>query len=226
VQRFAAHQRADKVPIMTKLVIVDDHEALREGLAALLTGHGMEVLGAAGNVAAGLDLVEHAAPDIALVDIQLPDGSGIDLTRELLARRPELGVILYTGDSDAELLYSGLDSGARGYALKAGSMAELIDAIERIAAGGSYVDPRLDRILLSPRATAQVPQLSPREREIMHLMAEGRTAEAIANELSVSVETVRTHVRNVIRKLQARNRVHAIALALERGEIALSDDGR
>jgi DNA-binding NarL/FixJ family response regulator len=226
VQRFAAHQRADKVPIMTKLVIVDDHEALREGLAALLTDHGMEVLGAAGNVAAGLDLVEHAAPDIALVDIQLPDGSGIDLTRELLARRPELGVILYTGDSDAELLYSGLDSGARGYALKAGSMAELIDAIERIAAGGSYVDPRLDRILLSPRATAQVPQLSPREREIMHLMAEGRTAEAIANELSVSVETVRTHVRNVIRKLQARNRVHAIALALERGEIALSDDGR
>ena len=139
----------------------------------------MEIVGAAGNVAAGLDLVEHATPDIAIVDIRLPDGSGIDLTRELLARQPELGVILYTGDSDAELLYSGLDSGARGYALKAGSMEELVGAIERIAAGGSYVDPRLDRILLSPRATAQVPQLSPREREIMHLMAEGRTAEAI-----------------------------------------------
>ena len=206
---------------MTKLVIVDDHEALREGLASLLAGQGLEILGAAGNVAAGLDLVEHAAPDIALVDIQLPDGSGIDLTRELLARRPELGVILYTGDSDAELLYSGLDSGARGYALKAGSMTELVGAIERIAAGGSYVDPRLDRILLSPRATAQLPQLSPREKEIMHLMAEGMTAEQIGNQLNVSVETVRTHVRNVIRKLQARNRVHAIALALERGEIAL-----
>jgi DNA-binding NarL/FixJ family response regulator len=206
---------------MTKLVIVDDHEALREGLVALLAGQGLEILGAAGNVAAGLDLVEHAAPDIALVDIQLPDGSGIDLTRELLARRPELGVILYTGDSDAELLYSGLDSGARGYALKAGSMTELVGAIERIAAGGSYVDPRLDRILLSPRATAQLPQLSPREKEIMHLMAEGMTAEQIANQLNVSVETVRTHVRNVIRKLQARNRVHAIAMALERGEIAL-----
>ena len=94
-------------------------------------------------------------------------------------------------------------------------------AIERVKEGGSYVDPRLDRILLSPRATAHVPQLSPREREIMHLMAEGRTAEAIADEISVSVETVRTHVRNVIRKLQARNRVHAIAIALERGEIAL-----
>src|SRR3954454_23322300 len=227
------------VPHMTKLVIVDDHEAMREGLATLLAGHGMEVLGAAGNVAAGvalveaaaagnvpagLDLAEHATPEIAIVDIQLPDGSGIDLTRELLARRPELGVILYTGDSDAELLYSGLDSGARGYALKAGPMTELVGAIERIASGGSYVDPRLDRILLSPRATAQVSALSPREREIMHHMAEGLTAEAIANQLNVSVETVRTHVRNVIRKLQARNRVHAIALALERGEIALGDN--
>jgi DNA-binding NarL/FixJ family response regulator len=210
---------------MTKLVIVDDHEALREGLVALLVGQGLEVVGAAGNVAAGLDLVEQVAPDVALVDIRLPDGNGIDLTRELLAQRPALGVILYTGDSDAELLYSGLDSGARGYALKAGSMAELVGAIKRIAAGGSYVDPRLDRILLSPRATAQVPQLSPREREIMHLMAEGGTADAIGLELGVSVETVRTHVRNVIRKLQARNRVHAIALALERGEIALQPPG-
>jgi DNA-binding NarL/FixJ family response regulator len=209
---------------MTKLVIVDDHEAMREGLAALLQGHGMEVLGAAGNVAAGLDLVEHATPDVAIVDIQLPDGSGIELTRALLARRPDLGVILYTGDSDAEQLYSGLDSGARGYALKAGPMAELVGAIERIAQGGSYVDPRLDRILLSPRATAQVTALSPREREIMHLMAQGLTAEAIGGELNVSVETVRTHVRNVIRKLQARNRVHAIALALQRGEIELGDD--
>jgi DNA-binding NarL/FixJ family response regulator len=206
---------------MTKLVIIDDHEALREGLVALLRAHGMEVLGTAGNLAAGIDLVEHADPQIAIVDIQLPDGSGIELTRELLARRPDLAVVLYTGDADADLLYSGLDSGARGYALKAGSMQELVGAIERIAAGGSYVDPRLDRILLSPRATAQLPQLSPREREIMHLMAEGGTAEAVANRLGVSVETVRTHVRNVIRKLQARNRVHAIALALERGEIAL-----
>ena len=206
---------------MTKLVIVDDHEALREGLVALLEGHGLEVVGTAGNVAAGIDLVDHGEPDVAIVDIRLPDGSGIALTRELLARRPELGVILYTGDSDAELLYSGLDSGARGYALKAGSMQELVGAIEQIAAGGSYVDPRLDRILLSPRATAHVPQLSPREREIMHLMAEGMTAEAIGDKISVSVETVRTHVRNVIRKLQARNRVHAIAIALERGEIAL-----
>ena len=206
---------------MTKLVIVDDHEALREGLAVLLGQAGLDVVGAAGNVASGTDLVAVGDPDVALVDIGLPDGDGIALTRHLLELRPELGVVLYTGDADAELLYDGLDSGARGYALKAGSTEELVAAIEHVATGGSYVDPRLDRILLSPRATARVPQLSPREREIMHAMAEGMTAEQVGQEFGVSVETVRTHVRNAIRKLQARNRVHAIALALERGEIAL-----
>jgi len=210
--------------VTTKLVIVDDHEALREGLVVLLEAHGMDVVGATGTVAGTLELATTVRPDVAIIDIRLPDGSGIDLARELLARQPDLGVILYTGDNDAELLYSGLDSGARGYALKAGTMDELVGAIERIAEGGSYIDPRLDRILLSPRATANIPQLSPREREVMHLMAEGLTAEAIGERLGISVETVRTHVRNVIRKLQARNRVHAVALALERGEIALGGE--
>ena len=206
---------------MTRLVIIDDHEALREGLAVLLRQGGMEVVAAAANVAAGLDVVDHAEPDVAIVDIQLPDGSGIDLTRQLLERTPELGVILYTGDSDFDLLYDGLDSGARGYALKAGSIDELLSAVERVAEGGTYVDPRLDRVLLSEHATSRLPNLSPREREIMHLMAEGGTAQDVGAQLGVSVETVRTHVRNVIRKLQARNRVHAIAIALQRGDITI-----
>ncbi|HEY3021082.1 MAG TPA: response regulator transcription factor [Solirubrobacteraceae bacterium] len=208
---------------MTKVAIVDDHEALREGLERLLVDRGLDVVGTAGTAASAEDVIEQGQPDVAVIDIRLPDESGIELTRRLLERRPRLAVLLYTGDADADLLYGGLDSGARGYALKAGALSELSAAIERVAAGGTYVDPRLDRILLSDRATARVPQLSPREREITHLMAEGATAERIGVELGVSVETVRTHVRNVIRKLRARNRVHAIAIALERGEIALSD---
>jgi DNA-binding NarL/FixJ family response regulator len=147
-----------------------------------------------------LDLVGRTEPDIALVDTDLPDGSGIDLTRELLERRPALGVILYTGDSDVDKLYSGLDSGARGYALKGGSVTELVGAIERVAAGGSYVDGRLEQILLSPRATPQVSQLSPREREIMRLMAERLTGGPIAKRHNVWVKTV----RDVIRKLLGR----------------------
>jgi DNA-binding NarL/FixJ family response regulator len=209
---------------MTSLVLVDDHQALREGLSAMLSAHGFSVLGQAGTAASGEDLVKHTSPDLALLDIRLPDEDGIALTRKLLQHQPGLRIVLYTGDADAELLYDGLDSGARGYVLKAGATEELVDAIRRVADGLTYVDPRLDRILLSPRATERVPALSPREREIMHLMAEGLTAEAIATRLVVSVETVRTHVRNVIRKLQARNRVHAIAIALERGEIALGGD--
>jgi DNA-binding NarL/FixJ family response regulator len=211
---------------VTRLAVVDDHEALRGGLEVLLEQAGHDVVGTAGNAAAALDLVEHCDPEVALIDIRLPDGSGIELTRRLLERRPDLAVVLYTGASDADLLHEGLDSGARGYALKAGSIEELLAAIRTVAEGGSYVDPRLDRILLSPRATARVPQLSPRERQIMALMAEGYTAERIGAQIAVSVETVRTHVRNVIRKLQARNRVHAIAIALERGEIALGSDHR
>jgi DNA-binding NarL/FixJ family response regulator len=204
-----------------RLVLIEDHQALREGLELLLGREGCDVVGTAGTATEGRQLVDELAPDVSLVDIRLGEDDGIDLTRRLLGDDPDRRIVLYTGSSDEELLFSGLDSGARGYALKAGSMDELMAAIERVANGGSYVDPRLDRILLSPRATAHVPQLSPREREIMHLMAEGMTAEAIGDKISVSVETVRTHVRNVIRKLQARNRVHAIAIALERGEIAL-----
>src|SRR3712207_4421740 len=102
----------------------------------MLRQSGLDVVGAAGNLAAGLDLVEHVDPDIALVDIRLPDGNGIELTRQLLERRPNLAIVLYTGDADADLLYEGLDSGARGYALKAGSFDELVAAIGQVAAGG------------------------------------------------------------------------------------------
>jgi DNA-binding NarL/FixJ family response regulator len=208
----------------TRVVIVEDHEAVREALAALLQIRGFEMAGAVGNVAAGLDLVDQVAPDVAVVDVGLPDGSGLELTRVLAERHADLAILIYTGVADAAVLAGGLDSGARGYALKSGSVDELVTAIERVAAGQTYVDPRLDRVLLSPRATSQIPQLSPREREVLHLMAEGFTAEAVGDRLGVSVETVRTHVRNVIRKLQARNHVHAIALALQRGDIRLDDE--
>ena len=208
---------------MTKLVIVDDHEALREGLAALLGLEGVDVVGVTGNVASGADLVEQTEPDVALIDVELPDGSGADLARELLGRWPGLGIVLYSGDSDLAQLRDGLDSGARGYALKSGSADELLAAITLVGEGGSYVDPRVSGSLLPPRAGGRPPPLSPREREVFQLMAEGHTAAAVGDRLGVSVETVRSHVRNVVRKLGARNRVHAIVMALDRGEISLDE---
>jgi DNA-binding NarL/FixJ family response regulator len=205
------------------IVLVEDHFALREGLQLLLAREGLEIAGTSGDPGEGFKLVEERQPDVALIDIRLPGESGIALTRRLLRRRPELGVLLYTGHADVELLYEGLDSGARGYALKDGPTEELLEAIRAIAAGGTYVDPRLRPALLSRGVTKRVPHLSPREREILDLLAQGLTGEQIAGQLFLSPETVRTHVRNAMEKLEANTRVHAIAIALRQGEISLRE---
>ena len=169
------------------------------------------------------EIIEETGPDVAIIDIRLPGESGIGLTRRLLRDRPDLGVVLYTGHSDVQLLYEGLDSGARGYALKDGPPEELLggDPLHR---GRRHLrGPRLRPALLSRGATRRVPHLSPREREILDLLAQGLTGERIATQLFLSPETVRTHVRNAMEKLEANTRVHAIAIALRQGEIALRD---
>jgi DNA-binding NarL/FixJ family response regulator len=203
-----------------RLVLIEDHEALREGLELLLDREGCEVVGTAGTLTEGRDLVQRTDPDVALVDIRLGDESGIDLTRQLLDADPEQRVVLYTGSSDVELLISGLDSGARGYALKEGTPSELTGAITTVAAGGTYVDPRLRPALLSRPSTQRVPSLSKREREIIELLAQGMTGEQVADHLVLSSETVKTHIRNAMGKLEASTRVHAIAIALREGFIS------
>ncbi len=210
----------------TRLALVEDHAALREGLELLLAKAGCEVLGTADGESSGFELVERVDPDVVVVDVTLADGNGIALTRRLLEARADRGVVIYTGSSDEENLLDGLDSGARGYALKEGSIEELVEAIDAVASGGSYVDPRLTPALLSQKATQRQPSLSNREREIMSLLAEGMTGEEVADRLFLSSETVKTHVRNAMNKLEARNRVHAIAIALRQGEIALPDEER
>jgi DNA-binding NarL/FixJ family response regulator len=209
-----------------RLVLIEDHQALREGLELLLDREGLEVVGTAGTAAEGRELVERLAPDVALVDIRLGDESGIDLTRQLLDADPERRIVLYTGSSDEELLFSGLDSGARGYALKEGTPTELTGALTTVAAGGTYVDPRLRSALLSGRSTQRVPALSKREREIIELLAQGLNGEQVAERLVLSSETVKTHIRNAMGKLEASTRVHAIAIALRDGFISPpSEDG-
>jgi len=195
-----------------RLVLIEDHQALREGLELLLGREGCDVVGTAGTAVAGRQLVEELEPDVALIDIRLGDDDGIDLTRGLLAGDAERRIVLYTGSSDEELLFSGLDSGARGYALKDGSPRELVEALGLVADGGTYVDPRLR------------PALSNREREILDLLAQGLTGERVAEKLFLSAETVKTHIRNAMTKLEAHTRVHAIAIALREGYISPPDD--
>src|SRR5919205_274027 len=202
-----------------RVVIVEDHQALREGLELLLDREGCQVLGTAGTAAEGRRLIERLRPDVALVDIRLGEDSGIELTRQLLDGDPDRRVVLYTGSSDVELLASGLDSGARGYALKEGTPRELTGALSLVAEGGTYVDPRLRPALLARDTTQRMPALSKREREIMDLLAQGLTGEQVAERLVLSSETVKTHIRNAMSKLEAHTRVHAIAIALREGFI-------
>jgi DNA-binding NarL/FixJ family response regulator len=203
-----------------RLVLVEDHQALREGLELLLDREGLIVVGTAGTAAAGRALVEELEPDVSLVDIRLGEDSGIRLTGELIDGDPDRRIVLYTGSADVELLISGLDSGARGYALKDGTPAELTAALRIVAEGGTYVDPRLHPALLSRRATQTQRMLSKREREIMDLLAQGLTGEQVAEQLFLSPETIKTHIRNAMNKLEATTRVHAIAIALRDGFIS------
>jgi DNA-binding NarL/FixJ family response regulator len=203
-----------------RLVLIEDHQALREGLELLLGREGCQVVGTAGNATHGRALVERLQPDVALIDIRLGEDSGIRLTAELLDADPERRVVLYTGSSDIDLLISGLDSGARGYALKEGTPSELTTALTTVAEGGTYVDPRLHPALLSRRATQTQKSLSKREREIMDLLAQGLTGEQVAERLVLSPETIKTHIRNAMGKLEANTRVHAIAIALREGYIS------
>ena len=211
-------------PVATPLnvVIVDDHVALRRGMEMLLRRNGHHVVGAADDAESAESLIMRRRPDVALIDLALPRESGAELTRRLLQADPEVRIVLYTGVSDERLLLDGLDAGAAGFALKSGDPEELEEAIRTVADGGEWIDPRLEPLLerRNGNGNGHGHVLSPREREILGLLSKGLSGEEAARQLFLSPETVRTHVRNAMNKLGAATRVHAVALALQRGEIS------
>ena len=207
----------------SRAVIVEDHDALSKGLELVLGKAGIDVVGSARTEDEGYEVIERERPGLAIVDIGLEQGSGVDLARRLADSQPDLGVLIYTGLGDESLLRDALDSGARGFALKAGPAQEVVEAAHTVAAGGSYVDPRLNPFILGRAATEQIAALSPREREVMALLAEGLKGPQIAERLFISPATVRTHVENAMEKLEARTRVHAIAIALRQGLLDIPD---
>ena len=202
------------------VVIVDDHVALRRGMELLLRRAGHHVVGTADDAEVAEALILRRRPDVALIDLALPGKSGAELTRSLLSIDPGLRIILYTGAADERQLLEGLHAGAAGFALKSGDPEELDQAIRAVARGEDYLDPRLTP-LLAKSANGRTKTLSPREREILGLLSQGLSGEEAAKQLFLSSETVRTHVRNAMAKLGAATRAHAIALALQRGEISL-----
>ncbi|HEV7459147.1 MAG TPA: response regulator transcription factor [Solirubrobacteraceae bacterium] len=202
------------------VVLVEDHVALRKGVELLLRSEGLSVIGVADDVDYAYELVSRRRPDVVVVDIGLRGRSGLELARRLLEEDPDAGVLLYSGSMDRDVLSEAMGTGVRGLALKNGTPRELVGAIRSIAAGGSYFDPELSA-LVSPAPGKSGHLLSGREREILGMLANGMNGTAIARDLMISSETVRTHVRNAMRKLAARTRVHAVTLALKRHEISL-----
>lgn len=202
-----------------RVLLGDDHAVLRAGAAALLEAEGWDVVGQAGTVAGVLGLLERRRPDVVIVDLRLPDGSGFDVLRHLGSEGPWTPVILYTGFEDVDLLDEALELGARGYVLKSGPPSALAQAVECVRDGRSYVDAALAPLLLRRREDIRR-RLSPREQEVLDLLADGATTDAAAAKLFLSPATVRSYVESAMDKLGARNRVHAVAEAMRQGLIA------
>jgi len=199
------------------LVLIDDHVALRDGLGVLLERRGFRVLATANSAGAGEEAIMEHDPGIAIIDLDLPDEPGMALIKRLVARGGDSKFLVYTGLTDPSLLSEALDSGADGFVAKPGGLSILIEGLREVSRGGSFRDPSLVKLSRLGGSAARL--LSRREAEILELLSTGLTGEEIAERLVLSPETVRTHVRNAMRKLDARTRTEAVVRALEREEI-------
>jgi len=200
-------------------VLVDDHEVVRQGLKALLDAQeGFTVVGEAGTAADGIRRVGYDAPDVVVLDVRLPDGSGVETCREIKARWPDVGVLMLTSYADEEALMAAIMAGAAGYVLKRIDSAALIDSIRKVGAGESLLDPEMTERLFEKlrKQHAEDPllaRLSPQERRILDLIAQGKTNRQIAEELFLAEKTVKNYVSNLLSKMEMRRRSEAAAYA-------------
>ena len=201
-------------------IVADDHPAMVEAVCDVLTEHGVEIVGRARDGDEALSKIELRQPDAALVDLRMPRLNGIELTRRVATASPRTAVILYTAYGERALLTEALDAGARGFVLKEAPLGDLVRAVEIVARGGTYVDPVLAGVFATASVTDKLPSLTQREREVLRLLADGLSNEEIGKRLFISPETVRTHVRKAMRKLDADTRTQAVAKALRQSLIA------
>jgi DNA-binding NarL/FixJ family response regulator len=210
----------EPLPGAVTCLVADDHPAMVEAVTEVLAEHGYKVVGRARDGIEALRKIEARQPRIALVDVRMPRLGGIELARRAASTAAETAVVLYTAYGERALLLEAMDAGARGFLLKEAPLPDLVRAIEIVAAGGTYVDPVLAGYLASPRAAAKLPNLTQRERDVLRLLSEGLSNEEIGKRLFISPETVRTHVRKAMEKLNADTRTQAVATALRQSLIA------
>lgn len=200
-----------------EVLVIEDHLAMRKGIELLLREEGFRVVGVAGEAAEARGLLSRRQHDVALVDLHLGRESSIAIVEDILRRDPHAAIVLYTGFTEPAQLEPAVRVGARGFVLKSSPPARLVEALRSVAGGGTYVDPSLAPALSANADQSRVDILSPREREILGLLATGLNGQAVARQLFLSPETVRTHVRNATTKLGAATRVQAVAMVVAAG---------
>jgi DNA-binding NarL/FixJ family response regulator len=200
--------------------VADDHPAVLEAVGDYLESAGIRVAGRARDGEEALAKIETLRPQVALVDLRMPRLGGTELARRLQRTHPETGVILYTGYGDRAQLTEALDAGARGFVLKEAPLDDLVRAVEAVARGDTYVDPVLAGVLAGASVAEKLPKLTQRERDVLRLLADGLSNEEIGKRLFISAETVRTHVRKAMDKLDADTRTQAVAKAIRQSLIA------
>ncbi len=202
-----------------RLLVVDDHEVVRQGLVSLLDRReGFQVVAEAGSVAESLEMARKFQPDIVVMDVRLPDGSGIEACRDIRAELPDTRVVILTSYPDEEAVLSAIIAGASGYLLKQIRGRDLIGALEAVGRGESLLDPAvtekvLDRVrrIATGAYTDELAQLTQQEQKILMLVAEGKTNKEIAQEVFLSDKTVKNYVSSILSKLNLERRAQAAA---------------
>jgi len=204
---------------MIRVVIADDHGVVRGGLTQLLgTLDDVELVGTAANGTEAVALSSAEQPDVVLMDLEMPEMDGIEATRRIKEERPDVAVVILTSFSDRERILRALDAGAVGYLLKDAESDELARSIRAAARGDAPLDPKAARELLSARAPGSpLESLSPREREVLVMVAEGLPNKMIARRLSISEKTVKAHLTSVFRQIGVTDRTQAALWAQRHG---------
>ncbi len=210
-----------------RVLLVDDDDLMRAGLRSVLSSdETIEVVGEAGDGRAAVQQVSEVRPEVVLMDVRMPNLDGISATREVLAARPEIKVVILTTFEEDDYIFGALSAGASGFLLKRTSPEQLIAALHTVAAGDSLLSPSVTRRVvermakqpaLNPSSSERLADLTPREREVLNLVARGLSNSEIATAFVIEESTVKTHVKRILMKLRLRDRVQAVIFAYESG---------
>jgi two-component system, NarL family, response regulator DevR len=210
-----------EVDVTIRVFLLDDHEVVRRGVRELLeadSGGEIEVVGEAGTADEALRRVPAVRPDVAVLDVRLPDGNGVEVCRDIRSRHPEVQCLMLTSFADDEALFDAIMAGASGYVLKQVRGSDLVDDVRRVAAGQSLLDPGvtarvLERLRRGPEEEPGAPHLTDQERRILDLLAEGLTNRQIGERLYLAEKTVKNYVSNLLMKLGMHRRTEAAVYA-------------